>query len=557
MTGTMLARMWRVVLLFLAASLVLPASSHAEPTGRLLVSLRPPAEGHATIAAAATAVAARSGARPAGPGVPELRVITVEPGPGETLPELARRLRRDPAVASVDVEHRATPRALPDDPALTIPDPAPGAAGESLQWWAARSHFPQAWELADGDSVSVAVVDQGVDGTHPDVAPKIRALNDLDRDPTHGAANVDESGHGTHVASLACGQPGNGFGIAGAGFACGLIVEKSDLSDESVVRAIVDATDRGAGVISMSIGTDDRRRAPRAMVDAVRYAYDRGVVLVAAASDKPTTEQGDPANILQPTGTGPRPDAGKGLTVTAADFGGGKARFAGDGSQISIAAYGAFERPGPNGILGAFPAATGRPLIEIGTPGSKPCGCRGDLGGDPRFAFLEGTSMATPIVAGAAALVRDLNPDLGPADVISVLKRSAQRRPGEGWTNALGWGVVDAAAALELAATIDRRPPTSSVTAPATTSSDSVVLRIAAHDTAAPAVEAAGVREVRVYARVGNGRSELVATTTAATARIAVRPGRRYAFHTRAVDRAGNVETAPRSPDAHTRVAPG
>lgn len=545
--------MRRVALVWLALSLAVPAAAGAEPTGRLLVSLHAQ-EGPARAAATARAVAARAGARRAGPGVPRLRIATLAPGPGETVRSLALRLRRDPAVRAVDVEHRHRPRALPDDPALWTPDPAPAAKGESLQWWAVRSRFPQAWERADGDSVTVAVVDQGVDATHPDLAPKLRALNDLDRDPAHAGAGVDESGHGTHVASLACAQPGNGFGIAGAGLRCGLIVEKSDLSDESVVRAVVDATDRGAGVIVLALGTDDRAHPPQAMVDAIDYAYARGVVLIAAASNRPTTEQGDPANILQPTGTGPRLRAGKGLTVTAAAFGGGKARFAGDGSQISIAAYGAFERPGANGILGAFPPAAARPLVEVGGPGMRPCDCRSELAGDARFAFLEGTSMATPIVAGAAALVRDLNPDLGPGDVLRILKRSAQREPGAGWTDALGWGIVDAEAAVRLAARVDRRPPESTLRAPATATGGTLLLRVEAADPAPPGVRASGVREVRVYAARDGGRPRLVATTTRRAVRVRVAPGHRYAFHSRAVDRAGNVETAPAAPDAAVRA---
>jgi serine protease len=545
---------WAVLLLVLTA-LAVPASANAagSATGRLLVTLHAPARATAT-AAAATAVAARARAVPAGRTVPQVGLLTVRPRAGETLRVLARRLRADPAVASVEDERRAAPRLVPNDPALAIADPV-ATTGESLEWWATRSHFPEAWDRADGASVNVAIIDQGVDATHPDLAGKIRAVNDLDADPSDGPPGVDERGHGTHVASLACGQPGNGVGVAGAGFDCGLIVEKSDLSDSSVIRAIVDATDRGAGVISMSIGTDARADPPAAMVRAVDYAYDRGVVLVAAAADKPTTQQGDPANILQPTGTGSTLGAGKGLTVTAADFLGGRARFAGDGSQISIAAYGAFGRASqPDGIVGAFPPLAQRPEIEVGAT-AKPCQCRTDLlGGDSRYAFLEGTSMATPIVAGAAALVRDMNPDLGPADVIRILEQTAQRGS-EGWTGEIGWGIVDARAAVDLAAATDRRAPSSSVQAPAVGRGGTVVLRLAATDTAAPGVTVAGVKAVQVWMSSGHGHARKVTTTTRPAVHLRVRPGHRYVFYTRAVDRAGNVERAPHAPDARTRIA--
>jgi subtilisin family serine protease len=162
--------------------------------------------------------------------------------------------------------------------------------------------------------------------------------------------------------------------------------------------------------------------------------------------------------------------------------------------------------------------------------------------------------MATPIVAGAAALVRDANPDLGPDDVIGVLKQSAQREPGQGWSSEVGWGIVDARAAVDLALTLDRRAPTSSVSAPSVSSGTSTTLRLSSVDTAAPGVPVSGVRQVRVYAASGHGRARQIATTAAGSLRVPVLRGHRYTFYTRAVDNAGNVERRPRTPDAHTRV---
>jgi subtilisin family serine protease len=450
------------------------------------------------------------------------------------------------------------PRVVPDDPAINVADPASQAHGEPLQWWAIREHFPEAWALADGSSVTVAVIDQGIDVTHPDLAGKIRRTLDFDRRRDDGGPNVDRNGHGTHVASLVCAQPGNGIGLAGAGYGCGLIAVKSDLSDRSVARSIVGATKAGASIITMSLGTDDRRNAPRVIRDAVDYAYDRGVVLVAAAADRQTTEQGDPANVLQPTGTGRHINIGKGLSVTAADFRGGRARWAGDGSQISLAAYGSFHRAGPDGLIGAFPAASARPRLEIGVPASRPCACRALLGDDDRYAFLEGTSMATPIVAGAAALVRDLNPDLGPADVIRTLKRSAQRPAGSGWSEDLGWGIVDAAAAVRLAARLDRRPPASQLSVPAAPTGDEVDAAITADDELGPpGVRVAGLRSVRIYAAADGGAAQVVGQVAAAgTARVHLAAGHTYDLYSVAVDRAGNEEAPPPRPDATVTVRP-
>jgi subtilisin family serine protease len=279
-------------------------------------------------------------------------------------------------------------------------------------------------------------------------------------------------------------------------------------------------------------------------------------VLIAAAADHPTTEQGDPANVLQPTGTGRLLNAGKGLSVTAADFRGGRARWAGDGSQISLAAYGAFHRAGPDGLLGAFPAATPKLRLELGLPASRPCRCRALLDGDNRYAFLEGTSMATPIVAGAAALVRDLNPDLGPADVIRTLKVSAQRPVGSGWTDDLGWGVVDALAAVRLAARLDRRPPTSQVAVATPPTSDTVEATVAAEDALGPpGVRVAGLRTVRIYATEGDSDPQVVGEVAGpGTAQIRLPAGHTYALTSVAIDRAGNEEAPPPKPDATVSV---
>ena len=90
------------------------------------------------------------------------------------------------------------------------------------------------------------MIDTGIDGTHPDLRSKIAAAVDQ-QDPAdaRGTAMTDEIGHGTHVASLACGATGNGIGMAGAGYNCRLLVEKTDFSDSSIAAAIVDAANRG------------------------------------------------------------------------------------------------------------------------------------------------------------------------------------------------------------------------------------------------------------------------------------------------------------------------
>lgn len=506
--------------------------------------------------AAASAVIASSAARRSGFGAPQIGLVTVRPRAGETLAELAARLRADPRVVSVQRERRHAPREVPDDPALTSPESAPGTpAGTTVQWWADRMGLFEAWEANRGESALVAVIDQGIDATHPDLAGAIRGLVDLDSNAGSGPAGVDEGGHGTHVASMACAVTGNGIGIAGAGHSCGLLVIKSDLTDSSIARAIVDATDRGADSIVMSFGQDGRESAPDAIQEAIDYAFERDVVMAAAAADQPVSEQGDPANALQPTGTGPTLGSGRGLSVTAADYDGRRAPFAGFGTQISMAAYGTFRyRPavpsGPSGIFGAFPQDT--TTIEGDFP---PCMCRTTFQGDDRWAYLSGTSMATPMVAAVAALLKQANPDLSATDVITLLEQTASRPPGTGWSEDLGWGILDAASAMAAARSLDRTAPRSRLRGPRRARGGaSFTLRWSGTDPGPAGVVSSGIVRYELWRRVDGGRARRIGTTPGTSVRVRGRAGRTYAFFTRAIDAAGNREAAPRRADARTRV---
>jgi serine protease len=532
-------------------------SAAADPaTGRIVVLARPGTAGTSD----ARAALARAGARPSGPAVPQIGLVTVRPRPGESLAQAAVRLAATPGVRSVQPEHRMRLRALPDDPALHEVDPAAGTAlsplpaGTVLEWPLLRSGFPGAWEVTRGERALVGVIDTGVDETHPELASKLAAVIDQ---TGSGHGNVpsagDREGHGTHVASLACAVTGNGIGIAGAGRDCRLVVEKTDLTDASIAASIVDATDRGVQAINMSFGDDGSRPASDAIRSAIRYAVHRRVVLVAAAADEPVREQGDPANVLQPSGTGADIRAGIGLSVTAATWSGQRAPFAGRGSQISLAAFGTAGIPGtePPGVIGAFPAGT--TALE---QGSKPCGCRTAIAGDPRYGYLAGTSMAAPQVAAVAALVRALNPDLPVRAVVRLLKRTASRPPRAGWSAELGWGILDAGRAVRAASRIDLRRPVSHVSAAPGARRGTIALHWTADDPAPEGVAASGVRSVELTltpVRGGRTRS-LTARAGVRDATVRVEPGGLYAVVSQALDRAGNRERAPRRPEQVLRA---
>jgi subtilisin family serine protease len=320
-----------------------------------------------------------------------------------------------------------------------------------VEWWAFARTSPAAWDVTTGSGAVIGVIDTGIDASHPEFAGRIKATVDQDSetiDPKH-----DDAGHGTHVASLACANGGNGVGLAGAAYGCSLVVERSDLSDLSVAQSIVDATDRGA---THQHELRDRRQPPAAhgIVDAIDYAYKRGVVLVAAAADDPIEEQGDPSNVLQPTGTGPDISKGKGLDVTAASEQDSARELRGRGTQISIAAYGTYGAATAPGRAGSSVRSPATP--RAWRPARSPPATR-----HATAARSSTATRATPTSAerrwprrrspAVAAMVRHLNPDLSAADIIELIKRTARRPGGGGWNAELGWGILDAGAAITAA----------------------------------------------------------------------------------------------------------
>lgn len=518
--------------------------SRSGPTGRLLVTVRG-ADGLSTAAVEERLadVARRAGVRTAGTD-PAAATAAVAAGDAGDRARLAARLRQDPRVVEVVPERRAALRGLPNEPSLSQQDPG-APAGLVPGWWVQRMNIPAAWDLANGKGIKIAVIDSGVDGGHPQLAPIIdQAQTD---GPVVGNAQTDEVGHGTHVASLACAAFNDGAGLVGAGGRCHLIVIKSELRDSSVASSIDKAVAAGADAIVMSFGVDGVASAPTVIREALQRAAAEGVVPVAAAADTATTEQGYPANTLQPTGSGPQVDAGLGLTVTAAQADGIRASFAGYGSQISVAAYGTYAAGGaPGGLLGAFPA-TKTAFEETSTNPdgtvNPPCGCRVAFGGDARYAHLQGTSMAAPIVAGIVGLVRDANPDLPAATIVRLIKQTATRAGG--YSDQLGWGIVNAGAAVDAARRIDLRAPKASFrNRSRRTSATRLRLSWKATDPAPKPLVASGVKTVDVYRSVRGGRFRRIGSGKRGRLTVDL-PRGTTRFALRGVDKAGNRAPRP------------
>ena len=363
------------VLIALAAFAIAPAAADAASrTGRYQVVFEHSKTARSS--SALSAVLARTGVVKAGSGAPRLGIATVK----GSLGELAA-LRRDPAVKAVSAEWKRDFRRTPNDPALSMPDTAfPNPGGAPLQWNLGRENFPAAWDMTTGDEAIVAVLDSGVDGSHPELAGKIQTA---DAFGTGTSPTTDQDGHGTHVSGLACAGTNNGIGVAGAGFNCRIaIVKIPNLTDEDIINGIDRAVGRGADAINMSFGGG----GPNAGIDlAIDRAIAASVVPVAAASNDVDTDQGSPAAQLQPDNA-PDINAGRGLVVTGADFFDQNADT-GRGNQISIAAYGFFQSvTGAPGVVSTYPGNSTpreeREIILFPPAMLPPCGCRRSIGGD-------------------------------------------------------------------------------------------------------------------------------------------------------------------------------
>ncbi|EXX91875.1 serine protease [Paenibacillus darwinianus] len=274
------------------------------------------------------------------------------------------------------------------------------------QWNLPQIETEKGWNLSKGSQeVAIAVLDTGVQSDHPDLVGKLaQGLNIVDKKQ----APDDDVGHGTHVAGIIAASVNNGEGVAGISWYNKIMpVKVLDSSGAgttySVAEGLIWATDNGAKVINMSLGN---YASAQFLHDAIRYAYDRDVVLIAASGNDDTDRPGYPAAY---------PEV---VAVAATDANSKKAAFSNYGDYIDVAA------PGDT--------------IPSTYPGNQ-------------YAALSGTSMASPHVTALAALIRSINPSLTNVEVMKLLTTTATDLGDKGKDNYYGYGQIDVVRALEAA----------------------------------------------------------------------------------------------------------
>jgi subtilisin family serine protease len=326
---------------------------------------------------------------------------------------LLEELSSHPSVVSLSPERKAKATLTPDDP------------GIMYQWGLGSVAAYGAWDIDLGShEVVVAVLDTGIDWTHPDIAPNIWSNDDgyhgynfiddnwypMD-DNVNGYDDNDEwvantyTYHGTHVAGIVGAATNNGVGMAGLAqvrlMAVKVMNDSGEGTDASVASGIRWATDNGAKVIVMSLGVEG---ISLPLQNAVNYASSRGVVLSAAAGNSGTSVLTYPAAF---------PSV---IAVGAIDESDRRASFSNFGENLDLMAPGVM-------IYSAM--------------------------GGGSYQYLSGTSAAAPHVAGIAALMLSVNPALTPEEVGQVMNETARNLSLPGYDTGTGWGVVDAFDAVE------------------------------------------------------------------------------------------------------------
>lgn len=348
-------------------------------------------------------------------------------GSAEALAQLARAAGQDPRLRYVESNVRAEVLHRRNDPLTWEVN---GSSGLPFQWWFDRVRLPLALNVAKGaPDILVGVVDSGV-SIVPDLQGKIDQrwyFSD------QGPDGDDRNGHGTFVTSIIAAQNDDGRGLAGACGACHVITfADTQLFTFSLAVAIRKLVDLHVRVLNFSIGSPTPTYLMR---DAFQYAISAGVLVVASAGNE-SGPVGYPAAWLQ----GENGQPGWGLAVGASDASDARASYSNYGSRLSISA------PGGDGSCGGGLYGAAVPNIS-----SWVCAPLTHASSGGMYGAGSGTSFSAPIVAGIAALTLSTRPELKNYELAALLEQTARRPPGSGWTPDLGWGIVDAAAAVEYA----------------------------------------------------------------------------------------------------------
>lgn len=312
------------------------------------------------------------------------------------------------------------------------------------QWGLQRINAPRGWEITRGNSnITVAVIDEGVELGHPDLNLHPQSWN-ASTDTPDGSPTGN---HGTACAGIIGAQINNGQGVSGMANVKIMAIATATWADIDIAEGLYFAADQGARVVSMSFGVYDFWNIWDfdLIRDALQYAHDKGLILVAATGneDIPTSRfPGSDSRTIGVGGSNRSDERKRGGDSSSEPWWG-----ACYGDDLDVVA----------------------PCLEIPTTDRL-----GGDGYDPSDYFdrFNGTSSATPHVAGLAALILELNPNLTNVEVRSIIESTCDKisptlytytnvnsKPNGTWNNEVGYGRVNVERALLAACAIGGEPP--------------------------------------------------------------------------------------------------
>lgn len=275
---------------------------------------------------------------------------------------------------------------------------------EYYQWNLKQLNLEEAWiQMKGKEGVPVAIIDSGIAPEHHDLKERIvKGYNAFE----DNSAFFDDNGHGTHVAGIFGAVTNNESGIAGVSWDSPIlavkVLDKEAIGNSfSIAKGIRWATDNGAKVINLSLGDEHHSEV---MYEAVKYAYNRDVVLIAATGNDGVETPMYPAGYPEVLAVGSTNDKGE------------RSFFSNYGEHTDVTA------PGEH-----------IPSTFIGD----------------QYVMMSGTSMSSPHVAGIAALIRTLDNELSNEEVYEKIRLTAKDLGTKGYDRYYGFGMVDASKALE------------------------------------------------------------------------------------------------------------
>lgn len=324
---------------------------------------------------------------------------------GVSAKSVLAKLSKHPHLKRVELDRKVRASYVPNDPYY------------ASEYHLAKIGTPSAWNSTQGAGVTIAILDTGVDGAHPDLAPNmVPGYNFVDNNTN----TADTCGHGTAVAGSAAASSNNALGVAGVAGQAKIMPIRIGAADatgactaytSTIVSGIMYAADRGARIVNVSFGP---LAGSAAVQNAAQYLKSKGGLLFVSAGNN-----GVDAAIAPTTSM---------IVVSATDSGDSRTSWSNFGSFVSLAAPGA----------GIWTTS------------------KGNL-----YQQWNGTSFSSPVAAGVGALVMAANPSLDNQTVESLLYSTAVDLGSVGRDAYFGHGRVNAAAAV--AAAVAKRTPTDTV----------------------------------------------------------------------------------------------